>query len=78
MRSRFFKSDDIDRASGSSNGHMALRVRQVVVNGEHLGARSVKTVYETSRSCNKTHFTKPPPMCFVCNDQRSKAFFNRL
>ena len=28
----FFKSDDEDKASGSGNGHMALRVRQVIVN----------------------------------------------
>ena len=71
----FFKSDDKDRASGPSNGHTALRVRQVAVIGERPGARSAETVGESSRSCNKTqHSTKPPPVCFVCNDPRSKHF----
>ena len=65
----FFKSDDKDRASGPSNGHTALRVRQVAVIGERPGARSAETVGESSRSCSKTqHSTKPPPVCFVCND----------
>ena len=72
----FFKSDDKDRASGSGNGHMVLRVRQVAVNGERPGARSVETVGESSRSCNKTHSTKPPPVCFLCNDPRSKHFLS--
>ena len=73
----FFKSDDKDRASGSGNGHMAFRVRQVSINGECPGARSVETVGESSRCCNKTqHFTKPPPVCFVCNDPRSKHFLS--
>ena len=54
---------------------MALRVRQVAVIGERPGARSVETVGESSRSCNKAqHSTKPPPVCFVCNDLRSKHF----
>ena len=71
----FFKLDDKDKASGSGNGHMAFRVRQVAVIGERPGARSVETVGESSRSCNKTqHSTKPPPVCFVCNDSRSKHF----
>ena len=71
----FFKSDDKDRASGPSNGHTALRVRQVAVIGERPGARSAETVGESSRSCSKTqHSTKPPPVCFVCNDPRSKHF----
>ena len=71
----FFKSDDKDRASGPSNGHTALRVRQVAVIGERPGARSAETVGESSRNCNKTqHSTKPPPVCFVCNDPRSKHF----
>ena len=71
----FFKSDDKDKASGSGNGHRAVRVRQTTVNGERPGARSVETVGESSRSCNKTqHSTKPPPVCFVCNDPRSKHF----
>ena len=71
----FFRSDDKDRASGSGNGHMALRVRQVIANRERPGARSVETVGESSRSCNKTqHCTKPPPVCFVCNNPRSKHF----
>ena len=71
----FFKLDDKDKASGSGNGHMALRVRQVAVIGERPGARSAETVGESSRSCNKTqHSTKPPPVCFLCNDPRSKNF----
>ena len=49
-----FKSDVKDRISGSGNGHMALRVRQVAVNGERPGARLAETVGESSRSCKKT------------------------
>ena len=71
----FFKSDDKDRASGSGNGHMALRVRQVAVIGEHPGARSVETVGESSRSCNKTqHSTKPPPSVFCMQRPAFKHF----
>ena len=71
----FFKSDDKDRASGPSNGHTALRLRQVAVIGERPDARSAETVGESSRSCSKTqHSTKPPPVCFVRNDPRSKHF----
>ena len=70
----FFKSDGKDRASGSGNGHMADRVKHVPINGERPGACSIETVGKSSRSCNKTHFTKPPPVCFVCNDPRSKHF----
>ena len=73
----FFKSDDKDGASGSGNELMALRVRQVAVNGERSGARSVESVEQSSRSCYKTqHFTKPPPVCFVCNNQRSRYFLS--
>ena len=72
----FFKSDDNDRASGSGNGHIALRVTQVAVKGERPSARSIKTVGKSWRSCNKTRSTKPPQVCFVCNDPRSKHFLS--
>ena len=70
----FFKSDEKDRASEAGNEHIALRVRQAALNRKLSGARSVETVGESSRSCNKTDSTKLPPVCFVCNDPCSKHF----
>ena len=75
MRSHFLNLTIKIEQVGLATDIMALRVRQVAVSGERPGARSVETVGESSRSCNKTqHSTKPPPVCFVCNDPRSKYF----
>ena len=63
----FFESNHKDRASGFGNVRMALRVRQVVVKGKHLGICSVEPVGKSSRSYNTPHFTKLPPVCFVYN-----------
>ena len=77
----FFKSDDKEKLRDSSYGRGPVRVRQTIMkSNEETRAKPFSSVksgmnnHIGTRNNPKLKGTKPPPLCFVCNDLVSRHF----
>ena len=74
----FFKSDDKEKSHESGVGRGSVRVRRVAVKAPVLQISQTNKrgpdLRNNSRKNQMPQPTKPPPLCFVCNDSVSKHF----